>query len=337
MSSLNVTYLNTDTKLKESIDFFLNQWDNDDLYITTRTSGSTGEPKEIKILKSKMKDSARMTGDYLQIKENDRALLCLSPETIGGKMMIVRAIELNLNLTVVSVCGSPLNETVNNIDFIAMVPLQLMNSIQYSLEKLKTIRNIIIGGGIISPSLENKLIENNLSVFHTYGMTETISHVAMRKIGVNSSPYFTAIGKNTFTQIDDRLIIHSPLLESGTIITNDIVELIDNKNFIFKGRFDFVINSGGIKINPESVENKLENKLTSPFFIGSLKDELLGEKVILCIENNQPYPIDKSDLLNGLSKYENPKEIYFIPKFIRTESGKINRIKTLEWLILNGK
>lgn len=335
MSSLNFTYLNTDTKLEESVDFFLNQWKNDDLYIITRTSGSTGNPKEIKILKSKMKDSARMTGDYLQIKENDRALLCLSPETIGGKMMIVRAIELCLDLTIVPVSSAPLCENLNDLDFVAMVPLQLMNSLQYSLEKLRKIRNIIIGGGIISPSLENKIIENNLSVFHTYGMTETISHVAMRKIGVNSSPYFTAIGKNTFSQMDERLVIHSPLLESGTIITNDIIELIDNKNFIFKGRSDFVINSGGVKINPESVESKLENKLTFPFFIGSLKDELLGEKIILCIENSQPFPIDKSDLFNGLSKYEHPKEIYFIPKFIKTESGKINRIKTLEKLILN--
>lgn len=334
MSSLNITYINTDTKLRKSVEDFLIQWYNDDLYITAYTSGSTGAPKEIKIRKSKMIESARMTGDYLQINENSSALLCLSPDTIAGKMMIIRSIELNLKLTVVKLSSNPLTEEYGDCDFIAMVPLQLMASLQNFPEKLRRIKNIIIGGGTISQSIERKLVENNLSVFHTYGMTETISHVAMRKIGVNSSRYFTAIGGNTFSQIDNRLIIHSPLLEEGTISTNDIIELIDNKHFIFKGRYDFIINTGGVKINPETVEEKLENLIPFPFFISGLKDDLLGEKVILCIESS-PFELNKTELQKLLTKYEYPKEIYFINEFIRTESGKINRGKTIENLILD--
>lgn len=329
MSSFSITYLDLKSEETNVVQDFIDEWNNDDLYITVQTSGSTGKPKEIRILKSRMADSARMTAEFLQIREHEKALLCLSPNTIGGKMMIVRAIVLNLDLIVASVSGNPLEKIQNEVDFVAMVPLQLMNTLIHSVEKLRKIRTIIIGGGIISSAIENQLIKENLTVFHTYGMTETISHVAMRKVGIDSTPYFTAIGQNFFSQHENRLVIHSPLLDTKSILTNDIVELIDDKNFIFKGRVDFVINSGGVKIHPEIVEKKLENTIHFPFFIAGLKDDILGEKVILCIEST-PFELNKKDIQKKVSKYEVPKEVYFIKEFVRTESGKINRRKTIE-------
>lgn len=329
MSSFSITYLDLKSEETNAVQDFIDEWNNDDLYITVQTSGSTGKPKEIRILKSRMADSARMTAEFLQIREHEKALLCLSPNTIGGKMMIVRAIVLNLDLIVASVSGNPLEKIQNEVDFVAMVPLQLMNTLIHSVEKLRKIRTIIIGGGIISSAIENQLIKENLTVFHTYGMTETISHVAMRKVGIDSTPYFTAIGQNFFSQHENRLVIHSPLLDTKSILTNDIVELIDDKNFIFKGRADFVINSGGVKIHPEIVEKKLENTIHFPFFIAGLKDDILGEKVILCIEST-PFELNKKDIQKKVSKYEVPKEVYFIKEFVRTESGKINRRKTIE-------
>lgn len=329
MSSFSITYLDLKSEETNAVQDFIDEWNNDDLYITVQTSGSTGKPKEIRIIKSRMADSARMTAEFLQIREHEKALLCLSPNTIGGKMMIVRAIVLNLDLIVASVSGNPLEKIQNEVDFVAMVPLQLMNTLIHSVEKLRKIRTIIIGGGIISSAIENQLIKENLTVFHTYGMTETISHVAMRKVGIDSTPYFTAIGQNFFSQHENRLVIHSPLLDTKSILTNDIVELIDDKNFIFKGRVDFVINSGGVKIHPEIVEKKLENTIHFPFFIAGLKDDILGEKVILCIEST-PFELNKKDIQKKVSKYEVPKEVYFIKEFVRTESGKINRRKTIE-------
>ena len=331
MSALNCNYINVTAELKKAVEDFIDEWNNTELYITTRTSGSTGKPKEIRILKSRMEKSAHMTGEFLQLKKNKKAVLCLSPSTIGGKMMIVRAIVLNLELIVIPVDGNPLAHIQADIDFIAMAPLQLYNSLTHTTDKLKKIPHVIIGGGVISAHVEKKLKNECITIFHTYGMTETISHVAMRKVGLASCPYFTAIGENYFSLHNNLLVIHSPLLDSDSIITNDIVELIDTKNFIFKGRIDFVINSGGIKIHPEAVEQKLESFIQIDFFITGLKDEHLGEKVVLFIESS-PYELDKKDLLNYVSKYECPKEIYFLKEFVRTESGKINRPKTINLL-----
>lgn len=334
MSPFNITYLDINSEHKKAVEDFIDEWNNDDEYITSKTSGSTGNPKEIRILKSRMIDSARMSGDFFHLRENEKTLLCLSPSTIGGKMMIVRSIVLNLELIVSTVNGTPLENIQTEVDFVAMVPLQLANSLIHSVEKLKRIRTIIIGGGIISSVIEKQLIEENLTVFHTYGMTETISHVAMRQVGVNSSPFYTAIGNNYFSQIENCLVIYSPLLEKKELVTNDIVELINKKSFIFKGRADFVINSGGIKIHPEIVEQKLENFILFPFFIVGLPDDTLGEKIVLCVESS-PYELNKMEMQQFLTKYEAPKEIYFIPQFIRTESGKINRNETIGKMIFN--
>ena len=332
MISFNLKFIQEDPCLEESVEGFISEWNNTEDYIIAFTSGSTGKPKEIRILKSKMVESARMTGDYLNLKKGDNALLCLSINTIGGKMMVVRSIVLELNLFVTAVDSNPLQKLDEHIDFVAMVPMQLHNSLLNNAFSLSDIRSIIIGGGSISSALSHLLVENNLSVYHTYGMTETISHVAMRRVGIEEDECFSSLGEPLFSESNGQLVIKTRLLEHESIVTNDCIELIDNKHFKLLGRSDFVINSGGVKIHPEEVESKISKLIHAPFFITGLEDAYLGEKVILCIESSEVIKLNKSDFLLSLSKYECPKEIYFIPTFEVTESGKINRLKTVSKL-----
>ncbi len=332
---LKVEYLCSDESLKNDINLFLDDWNNLSDSITTMTSGSTGKPKSLSLLKSKMIESAKMTGSFFGLKAGDKAVLCLSPNTIAGKMMIVRSIVLKLHLIIVKIDSNPFEYLNNDIDFIAIVPLQLKKTLENSPEKLKNAINIIVGGGDISEELIINLKKNKTTVFHTFGMTETISHVAMRKIGYETEDFFTAIGDVVFSQKENTLIIESTLLLDSSIETNDSVELIDFKHFKWIGRKDFVINSGGVKIQPELVENKLNSLLLNPFFIHGMKHEALGEKVVLFIEGIDDLSINKEAILKLVSKYECPKEIIYISEFIRSESGKINRLKTVE--LIKGK
>ncbi len=333
MLTYTIIYLDAPDEVKKSVEDFILAWFNDDASISTFTSGSTGKPKAIKLLKSKMIESAKQTGEFLGLKEKQSALLCLSPETIAGKMMIVRAIVFHLNLYVGAISSQPFQNLEVEIDFVAMIPLQLSNSLDTNPEKLTKIKNIIIGGGIIPPTLITKLKNNKLTVFHTYGMTETISHIAMRKVGIIYEESYTALGETIFSELDGQLVIHSPLLKYKSITTNDSIQIIDNKHFIFKGRADFVINSGGVKMHPEELENKLYTVISHPFFISSLPDEYFGEKVVLIIEYSGVIILSDLNLKEVLKPYEHPKEIYCIDQFVRTESGKINRLETMRKLI----
>ena len=325
-----IHYINASETIQKEVTDFITEWNNSSDFITTKTSGSTGKPKEIKIPKKKMQLSAQMTGKFLQLSAKQNALLCLSPNTIAGKMMIVRAMEFDLNLHITDPASNPLDCVNFTIDFIAIVPLQLSTILKNSIDKLRSIKNCIVGGGTISYEQNNQLIENDLTVFQTYGMTETLSHVALRKIGKQTEEFYTALEGNHFSiNTSNQLIIHTPLLDFEPLVTNDIVELINTNQFCWKGRTDFVINSGGIKLHPEEMELKLSKLIAIPFFISSLKDELLGEKVILCIESKEKIDLSKIDFIQILSKYEIPKEIYYFEKFEYTESLKINKLKTI--------
>ena len=330
MKSIDIIYTNNNLELKKQIDDFLTSWYDAKDYIETYTSGSTGKPKCIRIKKTKMKESARMTGEFLKLKKGDTAVLCLSPITIAGKMMIVRAIVLELKLSVTLINSNPINNLDSKIEFIAMVPIQLLTTLELCPEKLHKCRNIIIGGAEISETLSRKIKDAGLTVYHTFGMTETISHIAMRKVGIITEDFFTAIGETYFTKENECLVVHSPLLDNGKLKTNDSIELIDSKRFKWKGRADFVINSGGVKIQPELVEKKINHLLSVPFFIIGITDEKLGQKVVLFVESSNELLVNKNDLKTLLLPYENPREIYFLKEFNRTESGKINRIKTKE-------
>ena len=313
--------------IKEGEDFekpvgnFLLDWFDCKSYIEMETSGSTGAPKTISISKQAMVDSALATGDFFDLQPGNKALQCLPVKYVAGKMMLVRAMILGLDLEFVAPSSHPLDHNEIDFDFVAMVPLQAQNSIS----QLKKVKKLIIGGAAVNKTLEKQLLKLPTKVYETYGMTETITHIAARKLGEKA---FTVLPYVTVS-FDDRncLVIHAPRISPEVIITNDIVELLDENQFIFLGRMDNVINSGGIKLIPEQIEQKLAGKISQRFFIASKPDDELGEKVVLVIEGEK-HELDNS-IYESLDKYEKPKEIIFIPKFLDTATGKILRKETL--------
>lgn len=311
--------------------FFLDWLDNRD-YIEVSTSGSTGKPKSIKIKKQAMVNSAIATGDFFNLKPGDRALHCLPTEFIAGKMMLIRAIILGLELDLVEPKSKPVFNKKKHYVFAAMVPMQLKNS----LKNCKHIKNIIVGGSPVSKSLQDDIQDMNSSIYETYGMTETVTHIAAKQLnnlllilGDRTERPFRTLPNVTISQDDrDCLIIDAPKVANRKIITNDIVKLHSVTEFEWIGRYDNVINSGGIKLYPEQIEKKLQNKILERFFITSITDETLGEKVVLVVESDS----DKFDnsVLSELSTYERPKNIYTTAQFVETVSGKTQRNKTLE-------
>ena len=308
---------------EKAIGEFLLDWLNSESFVLVQSSGSTGIPKQIILQKSAMIASAKATGLFFNLQPKATALLCLSANYIAGKMMLVRAITLGLHLDTIDPTSEPLS--TKNYNFIAMVPLQ----VQKSLSKLHLVDKILIGGTKVSYSLSESILKSNCNAFESYGMTETISHIAIKKIGAKA---FTVL-PNVVISVDNRscLVIDAAALSTEKIITNDIVEIVNATQFILKGRIDNVINSGGIKIFPEEVEEMLGKHIYVPFFIASKPDEILGEKVILALEA-KPFSIENR-IFSELSKYQIPKEIHFLDEFVRTETQKINRKKTMEKLV----
>lgn len=304
---------------------FLLDWLGPSKTIEVHTSGSTGTPKKIMLEKQHMVNSAHATANFLNLEQGDSALLCLPVEYIAGKMMLVRAIVLGLSLDFVEPSSEPLNNIEKYYDFAAMVPLQVENS----LTDLHRIKKLIVGGAKLSSHLEEKLIATKTQVYETYGMTETITHVAMRLIG---EPYFKTLEGITISQ-DKRacLVIEAPHISAKKVITNDLVEIHSNDEFKWLGRFDTIINSGGVKLIPELIENKLGNSMEGRFFVASIPDSTLGEKLVLIIEGNEK-DLDLQDLASKskLNKYEVPKAVFFVPSFIETSTRKINRKATLK-------
>lgn len=318
-------------EISESLYRFLNDWFNTNDYVIVQTSGSTGKPKPIKLKKEFMENSAIATGAFFNLKQGTTALLCLSIDYIAGKMMLVRALTLGWEIDVVLPVSNPLEGLKKEYNFSAMVPLQLRNS----LKELSKIDTLIVGGGVVSNDLIELIQEKPIKIYATYGMTETITHVAVKKLNqisntsskVESSTY-EALPNVKFTQ-DSRncLIIEASRVTDEIIITNDVVKLKSNAEFEWLGRFDNVINSGGIKLHPERIEEKLSKVIQERFFVAGIPDTILGERLILIIEGVNK-DIAFNDLIE-LSKYEIPKEIYFIDKFIETETKKIQRKKTV--------
>ncbi len=314
--------------IKEGEDFekpvgnFLLDWFDHKDYIEMFTSGTTGEPKTITVRKQAMVHSALATGDFFDLKPGDRALQCLPVKYVAGKMMLVRAMILGLDLDFVAPSSHPLDHNDQMYDFVAMVPLQAQNS----LKELKNVKKLIVGGAAVNKTLEKQLLKLSTLVYETYGMTETITHIAARELGEKA---FSVLPDVTVSY-DDRncLVIHAPRISEDVIVTNDIVELVNENQFVFLGRLDHVINSGGIKLIPEQIEHKLISKIPQRFFIASKPDAELGEKVILVIEGASQ-ELDTSNLYQELDKYEKPKEIVFIDQFKETASGKIMRKETL--------
>ena len=316
---------------------FIQDFISENPVIAVKTSGSTGKPKEIELSKDAMIKSAKLTGQFLNLKRGDRALLCLPVDFIAGKMMVVRAFVLGLDLIPVPPALNPLKEIDKTFSFAAMTPMQVHNILECEggYEKLNKIENLIIGGGDISKGLLQKIQKLKNKVFHSYGMTETITHVAMKHLN-SSKPdkYFKALKMISF-DTDERgcLVITAPHICTEEIVTNDIVELHGETSFEFKGRIDNTINTGGIKVFPEIIEKKLSGYINERFLIAAIPDENLGQKVVLIIESNKN-EINKGVFSKAnLLKYETPKDIFFLKKFNETGNGKIDRKGVVRKLI----
>ncbi|WP_346883091.1 AMP-binding protein [uncultured Algibacter sp.] len=325
------SYVKEGLPYQQALGDFLLDWLDNKPYIFVKTSGSTGKPKHLKIDKQAMVNSALATGDFFNLKPGDKVLHCLPANFIAGKMMIVRAIILGLELDMVEPSALPRIDYDKDYAFCAFTPMQLKNFAKY-LENIKT---VIVGGGRVSQAIINLIKDKKPNIYETYGMTETVSHIAIKKLNNFSDnddkAYFSTLPDITLSQ-DDRgcLIIDAPKLSKVQIVTNDIVDLQSGTQFKWLGRYDNVVNSGGVKLFPEQIEMKLRDKINSEFFIASKPDDTLGEKLILVIESNKNQ-IDTS-IFNVLDKFEKPKAIYNVSKFAQTSSGKIHRKKTLEQL-----
>ena len=297
-------------------DFILDWFDDKD-HIEMNTSGSTGIPKRIRVKKQAMVNSALSTGDFFDLHPGNKVLHCLPVKYVAGKMMFVRGFILGLDLDFVAPSAQPLRNNDTIYDFSAMVPLQA----QHSLDDLNKIKKLIVGGAKVNSNLEKKLKKLSTISFETYGMTETVSHIAAKKVG---DRVFTVLPNVEIIKDDrDCLVIDAPHISDEKIITNDIIELVSDTEFIFIGRLDNIINSGGIKLIPEKIEEKITPYIQNRFFVTGTFDEVLGEKLVLVIESEE-YALDKN-IFDVLDKYEKPKEIVFVKKFKETTNGKVIR------------
>lgn len=345
-----------------TLEDFLSEWNNGSDRVLVHTSGSTGKPKPMMVEKKRMLNSARITCDFLGLKPGDSALLCMSLDYIAGKMVVVRSIERHLHLISVSPSGHPLKnidlKDVNGKDvngeitFAAMVPMQVYNTLQVpeERERLTHIRHLIIGGGAIDAALEQELrsLPGNIAIWSTYGMTETLSHIALRRInGAEASEWYQPFDSVKISQTDEGcLVIDAPLVCAETLLTNDIVEIepyiynkVEKTRFRIKGRKDNVICSGGIKIQIEEVEEFLKPHLEKPFMLAKKKDEKFGEIAVLLTEDEDLKKVEatirrllsgKSDDSNKSSeskshKYWIPREFLHVDHLPLTETGKPKR------------
>lgn len=328
-NNLNINQLSFNSEFEKKVGNFLEEWSSEGETVNVQTSGSTGVPKVFGIEKKKMINSAVMTCNFLGLKEGSKALLCLPVEYISGKMMVVRSIERKLKLIVAEPSLHPVDHLTEEIDFCAMTPLQVENS----LDKLHLIKNLIIGGAAVSESLKNKILQMNLDrsnrIFETYGMSETLSHIALKQLMPEQEDYFTAF-ENVSISLDERgcLTIFAPNVNAEVLKTNDLVDIKNDKQFKFLGRIDNVINSGGAKIFPEALEILVKKEIPNEAIFVGLPDESLGQKLILIVEGNESDEvIQHIGQLPFEKNFHRPKEIIFISKIPRTPNGKVSRIE----------
>lgn len=328
-NNLNINKLSFHTGFEKKVENFLEEWISDGEMVKVQTSGSTGVPKIFDIEKKKMINSAVMTCNFLGLKQGDKALLCLPVEYISGKMMIVRSMERKLKLIVTEPSLNPLVNLKEEIDFCAMTPLQVENS----LDQLHLIKNLIIGGAAVSESLKNKILQMNLKssnrIFETYGMSETLSHIGLKQLMPEFEDYFNVF-ENVSISLDERgcLTLFAPNVNDEVLKTNDLVEIKNDKQFRFLGRIDNVINSGGAKIFPEALETLVKKEIPNEAIFVGLPDESLGQKLILVVEGKESEEVRKKiSQIIFEKKFYKPKEIIFINTIPRTPNGKVNRIE----------
>ena len=370
-----------------TLDDFLTEWNNDSDRLLVHTSGSTGQPKPLWVEKRRMEASARITCNFLGLREGDAALLCMPLDYIAGKMMVVRALTCGLRLLSVEPSAHPfsslecrveslecrveslefptgvpsaldrravansklstLNSKLNKLStlnsklstlnsklstlnskltLVAMVPLQVYHTLQVpeERERLRQVRHLLIGGGAIDEAMERELSNFPHAVWSTYGMTETLSHIALRRLnGPDRSDYYTPFdGVSVALNADGCLVISAPAVCAATLVTNDRAELhADGRRFRIMGRKDNVVCSGGIKLQIEELERQLRPHIDVPFMVTKRKDPSLGEAVVLLVEDRDR---GKYEVLcrSVLSRYERPKQVISVGRLPLTATGK---------------
>lgn len=311
---------------------FIEEWTDGKTFIKVCSSGSTGEPKIIRLGKDFVRASARRTIDFFNLSNKSHLHSCISPDFIGGKMMAVRAKMLDCQFSWETPSNEPKMEEIDSekeiLDLVAVVPSQ-MNYIIENKDKLPRIRNIIVGGAPISEDLKKRIEASGLTVYETYGMTETASHIALRKID-GKNVYFKTLG-DISVRMDERgcLVIS---IDRQEIVTNDLCEIKNKREFKINGRLDNVIITGARKVNPVDIEKVLEKIIDAPFMITGFPDEKWGEKIVLLI--NQEKKIDEESFRMRmralLPSWQIPKEILYVNSFHETGNGKIIRSKRRE-------
>ncbi len=316
---------------------FLSEWRNGESCMTVKTSGSTGKPKTMLVEKERMLNSARITCDFLGLTAADTALLCMNLDYIGAKMMVVRSLERGMKLVTVPPSGHPYADlpaefqALGRITFAAMVPLQVYNALQVpeETEWLRSIDHLIIGGGAIDERVAQQLRTFPKHVWSTYGMTETLSHIALRRLsGPDASEWYrpfdtVKVGRNA----EGCLTIDAPMVHDGLLVTNDRVELLPDGMFRILSRKDNVIVSGGIKIQIEEVEHTLRPFMDKPFFITKTPSEKFGEAVVLLTEETDMKQVEEI-CMNALPKYWVPRKYVHVDKLPMTETGKPARFNS---------
>lgn len=316
---------------EKDIYVFLNEWFNNKDFIALHTSGSTGSPKRIKLMKSWMIYSARQTCSFFEFGRHHTALLCLPAAYIAGRMMIVRALVCGFNLVTVQPTANPFGNIKEHIDFAAITPYQLHQSLD-TLKSESVVEKLIVGGGETDAGLQREIQNIPTKVYGTYGMTETSSHIALQRInGIEKEDFFTVLGHTKITQDQRRcLVIENPDLFEGSLTTNDIVVIKNDKQFKWIGRYDNIINTGGIKVMPEEIEKQIAHLREKSMVISSVGSKKFGESIVLVIEQESLSSTEKDLLLQQIKSlvhpYSMPKEIFCIPLFPQTPTGKTDRV-----------
>ncbi|GHA55542.1 AMP-binding protein [Pontibacter akesuensis] len=325
---------------------FCRSWLNGVQEFPIQTSGSTGVPKTIILTRKQLETSARRTVKTLNLKAGDCTFICLNTEYIAGMMMLVRGFLANLQIIIVEPISNPLTlvSPEENIAFASFVPMQLhaiLSETPERLEQLNSMKGILVGGAPLTPTQERELQQVSAPIFHTYGMTETASHIALRKLnGPDAAAYYNVLDDIT-VGLDKRgcLTIKGDITNNELLVTNDIVELLTPTRFRWLGRADNTINTGGVKVQVETVElaiSKAMIGMENPprFFIAPQPDEVLGDKIVLLVEGAPLPPAQEQELFERmrdlLRKFEIPKEVYYAPAFSQTTTGKLSRLKTLQ-------
>ncbi len=319
---------------------FLRNWFRGNEEFHLQTSGSTGSPARIVAQRWQMEASAEATRRALQLQSGGNSLVCVDTRYIAGQMMLVRSVLCKMRIHAVEPSANPLKELLpdNAFSLAALVPYQLQKIVESDLHsRLNMIDTVIVGGSAVSPEIIRGLDAYSTRIFATYGMTETLSHVALRRLNGNGkSDFFQALpGVSLAVDVRGCLKIEVSYLRKS-LTTNDLVELVGDSAFRWLGRADFVINTGGIKISPEVVEGRLDSlksglNLHGRFVVSSVPDSALGERIILVIEGNGLEEHARMELFDtfhkNLPRYERPKEILFIGRLPETVTGKIDRLK----------